>query len=99
MPGGESALDVRSRFLPAVAGIVDGVSGGDVLLVSHGAAIRMAAAALLGETVETFYIPNAGLVVLRRDGGQGGVGAGWTLESWDRADPVRGDVTAGGVPY
>jgi probable phosphoglycerate mutase len=62
------------------------------VLVSHGAAIRLAAAALLGETAETFYVPNAGLVVLRRGAG------GWVLESWDRADPVRGDVTAGGTP-
>ena len=95
MPGGESALDVRSRFLPALAEIVDGVTGGDVLLVSHGAAIRMAAGALLGDTVETFYVPNTGLVVLHRIHG----GDGWMLESWDRADPVPGDVTAGGVPY
>ena len=61
------------------------------MLVSHGAAIRMAAAALLGDTVETWYVPNAGLVVLRRDGGL-------ELESWDTAEPVRGDVTAGGAP-
>ena len=62
-------------------------------LVSHGAAIRLAVAALLGETAETFYVPNAGLVVLRRSDADG-----WVLESWDRADPVRGDVTAGGAP-
>ena len=43
MPGGESALEVRTRFLPALDTLVDGVSDGDVLLVSHGAAIRMAA--------------------------------------------------------
>ena len=57
------------------------------MLVSHGAAIRMAAAALLGDTVETWYVPNAGLVVLRREA------QGWVLESWDTAEPVRGDVT------
>jgi broad specificity phosphatase PhoE len=92
VPGGESALDVRARFLPAVEELVDGVGDGDVLLVSHGAAVRLAAAALLGETAETFYVPNAGLVVLRRDP------QGWALESWDTAEPVRGDVTAGGTP-
>ncbi len=92
LPGGESALDLRARFLPAVEQVVDGVAAGDVLLVSHGAAVRLAAAALLGETAETFYVPNAGLVVLRRDG------RGWALESWDTAEPVRGDVTAGGTP-
>ena len=90
LPGGESARDVRERYLPAVDGIVDGVTNGDVLLVSHGAAIRLAAAALLGETAETFYVPNTGLVELRREP------PGWVLESWDTADRVRGDVTAGG---
>ena len=96
MPGGESALELRTRFLPALALLVDGAAG-DVLLVSHGAAIRLAVAALLGETAETFYVPNAGLVVLRRGVGHGAAD-GWVLESWDRADPVRGDVTAGGSP-
>ena len=92
MPGGESAAEVRARFLPALAGLVDGATGGDVLLVSHGAAVRLAAAALLGETAETFYVPNAGVVVLRREGD------GWALEGWDDAEPVPGDVTAGGAP-
>jgi probable phosphoglycerate mutase len=91
LPGGESALDLRARFLPAVDQIVSDHDG-DVVLVSHGAAIRMAAAALLGDTVETWYVPNAGLVVLRRELD------GWALESWDTAEPVRGDVTAGGAP-
>ena len=91
LPGGESARDVRDRFLPAIDTIVDGADG-DVLLVSHGAAIRLAAAALLGDTAETFYVPNTGLVELRRDD------AGWVLESWDTAERVRGDVTAGGTP-
>jgi probable phosphoglycerate mutase len=92
LPGGESALDLRARFLPAVERVVDGVAAGDVLLVSHGAALRLAAAALLGEAAETFYVPNTGLVVLRRDR------RGWALESWDTAEPVRGDVAAGGSP-
>lgn len=89
-PGGESALDLRRRFLPALAAVLDRAPDGDVLLVSHGAAVRLAAAALLGETAETFYVPNAGLVVLRREA------AGWVLECWDDAEPVPGDVTAGG---
>jgi len=52
----------------------------------------MAAAALLGDTVETWYVPNAGLVVLRREG------TGWALEAWDTGDPVPKDVTGGGAP-
>ena len=93
LPGGESALDLRARFLPVVERLTaDGDGDGDVVVVSHGAAIRMAAAALLGDTVETWYVPNTGLVVLRREQ------QGWALESWDTAEPVRGDVTAGGAP-
>ncbi len=100
-PGGESARDLRARFLPAVERILApwatgsaaaGGPGGDVLLVSHGAAIRLGAGALLGEAAETSYVPNTGLVVLRR------APHGWVLESWDAADPVTGDVTAGGAP-
>jgi len=91
MPGGESAHDVRARFLPAIDRILDGASG-DVVLVSHGPAIRLAAAALLGDTAETRFLPNAGLVVLRPENG------GWVLEHWDGAEPVVGDVTAGAPP-
>jgi probable phosphoglycerate mutase len=92
LPGGESAEDVRARFLPALDRVLDGATD-DVVLVSHGAAIRLVAAALLGDTAETWYVPNTGLVVLQpaEDGG-------WKLEHWDRAVAVPGDVTAGGTP-
>lgn len=92
MPGGESALDLRARFLPVVERITSGASG-MVVLVSHGAAIRLAAGALLGDTAETMYVPNTGLVILgaHPDGG-------WELEHWDPAPPVQGDVSAGGAP-
>lgn len=89
LPGGESARDLRERYLPAVTTLLDGADG-DLVVVSHGAAIRLAAAALLGETAETHYVPNTGLVVLRPDGDR------WALESWDTAPPVHGDVTGGG---
>jgi broad specificity phosphatase PhoE len=94
LPGGESARDLRSRYLGAV-GAITGSGEGDVVLVSHGAAIRLAAGALLGEGAETRYVPNTGLVVLRADAG---TATGWALESWDSAAPVHGDVTAGGGP-
>ena len=96
LPGGESALDLRARFLPALDRIVEPITDGDVVVVSHGAAVRLAAAALLGDTAETWYVPNAGVVVLER--GRDGSG-GWVLESWDPAAPVSGDVTAGGEPF
>lgn len=95
LPGGESARDVRERFLPALDPLLDGAKG-DVVLVSHGAAIRLAAAALLGDTAETWYVPNTGLVVLRpRPSADRHV---WELEHWDQDAAVLGDVTAGGAP-
>ena len=89
LPGGESAHDLRARFLPAVERVIT-TARDTVVLVSHGAAIRLAAAALLGDTTGAAYVPNTGLVVLRADGG-------WTLDHWDPAPPVPGDVAAGGT--
>jgi broad specificity phosphatase PhoE len=100
LPGGESARDLRERYLPAVSRIVEQAEaahgpGGVVVLVSHGAAIRLAAAALLGDTAETRYVPNAGRVVLRRDSSSD---TGWALELWDSGPSLEGDVTAGAAP-
>ena len=64
LPNGESADDLRPGYLPVVESITSGATG-IVVLVSHGASIRLAAGALLGAAVETRYMPNAGLVVLR----------------------------------
>ena len=88
LPGGESARDLRARYVPAVEAIMAGARD-TVVLVSHGAAIRLAAAALLGETAETQYVPNTGLVILRPDAD------GWVLEHWDEAPAIAGDVTGG----
>jgi probable phosphoglycerate mutase len=90
LPGGESARELRDRFAAAVAGIRAGASG-SVVLVSHGGAIRLGVAALIGDTAEAAYIGNTGVVVLEAvpDGG-------WHLEHWDPAPPRPGDVTAGG---
>jgi broad specificity phosphatase PhoE len=93
LPGGESAEDLRARYVPVVEAIT-AAARDTVVLVSHGAAIRLAAAALLGDTAETQYVPNTGLVILRADPA---AGTGWTLEHWDDAPAVVGDVTAGGA--
>jgi broad specificity phosphatase PhoE len=88
LPGGESAHELRERFVPVLSRLTERATR-TVVLVSHGAAIRLAAAALLGDTAETRYVPNAGLVVLAaRD-------LRWVLEHWDEAAPVVGDVTGG----
>ena len=81
LPGGESALDLRARYLPVVERLTAGASGA-VVLVSHGAAMRVAAGALLGDTVETQYVPNTGLVVLAP------TATGWALERWDTPEDL-----------
>jgi broad specificity phosphatase PhoE len=86
LPGGESAFDVRARFVAAVEAVA---ADEPVVVVSHGAAIRLGVGALLGEGAETRYVPNTGLVVLTGAPGR------WTLEHWDGAEPVPGDVTGG----
>ena len=86
LPGGESAFDVRARFVAAVEAVA---ADEPVVVVSHGAAIRLGVGALLGEGAETRYVPNGGLVVLTGAPGR------WTLQHWDGAEPVPGDVTGG----
>jgi broad specificity phosphatase PhoE len=86
LPGGESAVDVRARFVAAVEAVP---AAEPVVVVSHGAAIRLGVGALLGEGAETRYVPNAGLVVLTGTPGR------WALDHWDGAEPVPGDVTGG----
>lgn len=90
LPGGESARELRDRFAAAVSRIRAGASG-SVVLVSHGGAIRLGVAGLIGDTAEAAYLANTGVVVLEAvpDGG-------WRLEHWDPAPPRPGDVTAGG---
>lgn len=89
MPGGESARDVWDRFLPDVAAVLDGITSGAVVVVSHGAAIRILTLALLGGQDGSGPgrpdagrgrdrpVPNTGRVVLRRDPD------GWSTELWD----------------
>ena len=89
LPGGESARELRERFVAAVEGISASATG-TVVLVSHGAAIRLGAAALVGDTAENAYLGNTGIVVL-----EAGMD-GWRVEHWDPAPPHPGDVTAGG---
>lgn len=72
MPGGESGLDVLDRYLPVVQDLrlryLDDHSwSGDIVVVSHGAAIRLAAATLAGvehSFVLDHHLANAEAVTL-----------------------------------
>jgi len=72
MPGGESGLDVLDRYLPVLFDarrryLDDDAWHGDVVVVSHGAAIRLVAAHLAGVDTEfalSHHLANAEAVVL-----------------------------------
>jgi broad specificity phosphatase PhoE len=90
MPGGESADQVLGRYLPVVNELRtrylddDGWTG-DIVVVSHGAAIRLTAA-VLADVPDTFaldhHLANAEFVVLtpQNDGR-------WTCEQWGEQTP------------
>lgn len=71
-PGGETATDVLDRYLPVLTGLRmryldDDDWSGDIVVVSHGAAIRLAAATLAGVDgtfVVEHHLANAESVVL-----------------------------------
>ncbi|MGV0743203.1 histidine phosphatase family protein [Mycolicibacterium sp. XJ870] len=72
MPGGESASQVLDRYVPVLTQLRlryldDHAFDGDIVLVSHGAAIRLVAAALAGvdgSFALDHHLPNAESVVL-----------------------------------
>ncbi|MEJ2863299.1 histidine phosphatase family protein [Actinomycetospora flava] len=89
-PGGESGQDLLDRYEPVVADLRERhPDGGTIVLVSHGAALRLAAQ----ELVERVGVPardeehvgNCGRVVLRPRG------SSWELVAWRSAVP-------GGLP-
>ena len=81
LPGGESGSQVLDRYLTDVATIRAAHSGGTAVLVSHGAATRLAIVALAsnveGEFAEPRYLPNAATVLLEADDD------GWRCLRWD----------------
>ena len=90
MPGGESADQVLDRYLPVLTELRtrylddDGWTG-DIVVVSHGAAIRLTAA-LLGDVPSTFaldhHLANTEFVILApADDGA------WSCEQWGTHTP------------
>jgi probable phosphoglycerate mutase len=83
MPGGESAQQVLDRFLPVVADIRARHEDGVVVLVSHGAAIRLVSFALSpnvsAELADQHLLNNGSRVVLEADGTSA---TGWRCLEW-----------------
>ncbi len=90
IPGRETRDEVLARFLPALTSYVDTLADGETgLVVSHGAALRVAVPAFLGwegDPGESFgVLANCGWVVLEHSASTwtGGVEQ-WRLTAWNR---------------
>ncbi|MCM6776890.1 histidine phosphatase family protein [Nocardia sp. CDC159] len=92
VPGGESGAEVLKRYLPVLERIRDDYltsgEGGDILLVSHGAAMRLAARAISGVAppfTTNNHLDNTETIELapRADGG-------WDCLRWGRYTPPFG---------
>src|SRR5256714_5430107 len=83
-PGGESGKQVLDRYLADVAAIRAAHRHGTAVLVSHGAAIRLAVVALATNVDGAFagprYLPNGAMVLLEADD------TGWRCLRWDDID-------------
>ena len=91
MPGGESAQDVLDRYVPALAELrsrylEDDAWSGDIVVVSHGAAIRLVAGVLAevdGNFALNHHLDNAQAVVLTPS-----AGGRWSCPQWADLDPT-----------
>lgn len=94
MPGGESGREVLDRYLPLLSELrgrhlADPVPAGDVVVVSHGAAIRLVAAVLAGVRTEfalEHHLANTEAVILVP-----GAGTGWSCVQWGSRTPPFSD--------
>jgi probable phosphoglycerate mutase len=93
VPGAEKHAEVAARMTAALTEAAGAVpESGVALVVSHGAAIRTAVAALLGwpsEDALTLHgMENCGYAILRRPASD----APWRLHAYNRTVPVSTDV-------
>ncbi|MFR9729087.1 histidine phosphatase family protein [Saccharopolyspora sp. MS10] len=84
MPGGETGNEALARFFDSARPLLQDVATGSVVLVSHGAMLRLAAARLCPEigprrTTEA-YLPNTGAITLEADSASP---TGWRCARWD----------------
>ncbi|MFC7342437.1 histidine phosphatase family protein [Saccharopolyspora griseoalba] len=83
MPGGETARQAVARFLEGARGAIRDVDAGSVVMVSHGAMLRLVAGALVEidhDAASAHHLPNTGLIVLESTPE---TPTGWTCLSWD----------------
>lgn len=84
MPGGETAREAATRFVEGARTAIEGVDAGAVVMVSHGAMLRVAARTLVdavpGEVANAKHLPNTGLIVLESTPD---TKTGWTCHTWD----------------
>ena len=97
VPGGESAEEFWARWNAALARIAaQHAEDANVVVVSHGAAIRVFASVVAGlgtASLSDRPLFNTGLVTL-----VGGPGAGWHLEDWV-SSPVGGEHLLRGAAH
>lgn len=81
MPGGETGREAITRFLDSARTAVESADTGSVVLVSHGAMLRLVGRYLVGwedaRIAVDEHLPNTGTIVLES------TGAGWTCLNWD----------------
>ena len=96
LPGGETGHDVLGRYLPALTELrsryLDDDTGGDIVVVSHGAAIRLASAVLAGVDggfALDNHLDNTESVVLTPT-----AGGRWSCARWGSvAPPLSAEVS------
>ena len=88
MPRGETGRAALTRFLSAAHQTLDAVPAGMVVMVSHGALLRLAAAHLssnvTGNHDTVRHLPNTGVIVLEP---APATVTGWRCAHWDGLDP------------
>lgn len=98
-PGGETGFGVLDRYLPILNDLrmkyLDG-SQGDLVVVSHGAVIRLAAATLL--SLPTGFAAKNHLDNTERIELVPVAGGGWTCARWGRFEPPFEDADVSPLP-
>lgn len=95
LPGGETAHHVLDRYLPALHGLrmrylEDDLFDGDIVVVSHGAAIRLVSAVLAGVDSRfaiDHHLANTESVVLAPI-----AGGRWSCRKWGSLEPPFGST-------